>query len=245
MIDILMNQPRELSFRLNIEGNTALTPTANFVVYGKKNMGITFRCDVVEGQAIVVLPVLSDFMNILEEGVARAKLEVVLDGNYFIPWTDQLILKNPIVVTADIDTSTAWVLPKEATEVTAQAPEIFSVPDDNIKPTPSIELHPDTFWEQEDKKAETQEVEPVTEQIIEDKDDKEEQIEPLQEEDSVSTTLDEDTNKEQNPPDASKDIAQESEQNGAKESIPNQKSKANSVEGFLDFDGAAGSFLDS
>lgn len=236
MIEILMNQPRELSFNLSIAGGaTPVTPIARFVIQGINDIGITFKCDIVDGHAVVTLPLLKDFMGILKEGIAKAQLEVMLSGSYFVPWSDQILLKNPIIVSASIDPEPDFCeAPIEAFDVQVQEPEMTTptLPSDDYGVISAIGLHPNTFREEEEKNGENdRQTDSGNDPRISERD--------LPEETKSIEETREETQEDKTTINEKKKVPEK------ENPLPSQEEEVNPIAKFLDFNGKAGSFFDS
>ena len=97
-IDLLLDEENELTFQLNVEGNSPGTAQCRLKLAGE-NMDLLFEAKSQEaGEVSVVLPPLS---HVLREGDYDMSLEVIVDDKFFKPLTLTGSFEKSVKVTAE------------------------------------------------------------------------------------------------------------------------------------------------
>jgi len=104
-MELFRDKITNLKFQLNIEGNNE-TPIVRFVIPLKDNLNFSVDAvvDYKGNSAKVIIPPLK---SVITEGHIDSKtkvyLEVMVDDGYFIPWLDDLDVKESLRITANIE----------------------------------------------------------------------------------------------------------------------------------------------
>ena len=97
-IDLLLDEENELTFQLNVEGNSPGAAQCRLKLAGE-NMDLLFEANSHEsGEISVVLPPLS---HVLKEGDYDMSLEVIVDDKFFKPLTITGTFEKSVKVTAE------------------------------------------------------------------------------------------------------------------------------------------------
>ena len=100
MMELKLNKESKLSFEMNIEGNKE-TPKARLMFEMEDGLELALKGKITEGTIEVEIPSLMDLKEKLSGDNVRGYLEVMVDGNYFIPWDETFSLKAPVTVQAE------------------------------------------------------------------------------------------------------------------------------------------------
>lgn len=111
MIELSSTETTTIGFKINIEGNSE-TPSARFLLKISDDISLMFPSRVHEDKAVVNVPALS-FLSSLKESELPACLEVMVNGSYFTPWQGMALLKTPVKVQANLDTSQSVNMAKQ------------------------------------------------------------------------------------------------------------------------------------
>ena len=79
-----------LEFNVDIQGyaNTSTTKAPKVrMILEQKNMGFCMVATKEDKTYTVVIP---EMKNIMESGVCEARMEVIIDNKYFVPWESQI-----------------------------------------------------------------------------------------------------------------------------------------------------------
>lgn len=99
MITIDPDKSKVLEFKINISGN-ASQPSARLVMPLGENLNLSILGEVHNGAIQVTVPKLRHFYEGLKAG--SAQLEIIVDGNVFTPWIDQVEFKETLKVVAEV-----------------------------------------------------------------------------------------------------------------------------------------------
>tara|TARA_R110002060_G_scaffold15516_1_gene21665 strand:+ start:495 stop:1022 length:528 start_codon:yes stop_codon:yes gene_type:complete len=102
MGDIKLSLDREniLEFNVDIQGysNTSISkPPQVRMILEQKDMGFCMVAKKEDKNYSVVIP---EMKNILESGVCNARMEVIIDNKYFVPWESQIEFDKEVKVEA-------------------------------------------------------------------------------------------------------------------------------------------------
>ena len=102
MEDMKLSLDREniLEFNVDIQGysNTSISkPPQVRMVLEQKDMGFCMSAQKEDKNYSVVIP---EMKNILESGVCDARMEVIIDNKYFVPWESQIEFDKEVKVEA-------------------------------------------------------------------------------------------------------------------------------------------------
>lgn len=124
MISVRANKEFDLNFKVHIQGSDD-QPQTRFVFEMAHGINVSFPgiYDSENEMVEVSLPTLSS-MGLFEQTEAvNAKLEIIVEGNYFVPWKDQVTIKQPIKISAEsIETETESL--EEAVSAVENTPTI-------------------------------------------------------------------------------------------------------------------------
>jgi len=101
MMNIKADKEFNLSFKVNVEGSNE-KPDVRFAFVMPNGVNISFPGqyngnDMVE----VSLPSLESLGLFNETSSINAKLEVIVENNYFVPWNDTIGIRHPVRVSAE------------------------------------------------------------------------------------------------------------------------------------------------
>jgi hypothetical protein len=99
MITIDPDKSKVLEFKINISGN-ASQPSARLVMPLGENLNLSILGEVHNSAIQVTVPKLRHFYEGLKSG--SIQLEIIVDGNVFIPWIDQVEFKETLKVVAEV-----------------------------------------------------------------------------------------------------------------------------------------------
>jgi len=104
MLRLSANKEKELTFEVQIGGVNDFDQIESFFRIVFEGIEYGFPCKVTSEAIQVNLPPLNKVIakRIREGDEVDIKLEVVVDGNYLIPWRDRAKLSNPLVIEAKI-----------------------------------------------------------------------------------------------------------------------------------------------
>ena len=102
MEDMKLSLDREniLEFNVDIQGyaNTSTTKAPKVrMILEQKNMGFCMVATKEDKTYSVVIP---EMKNIMESGVCEARMEVIIDSKYFVPWESQIEFDREVKVEA-------------------------------------------------------------------------------------------------------------------------------------------------
>jgi uncharacterized membrane protein len=113
-----------LEFNVNIQGyaNTSTTNTPKVrMILEQKNMGFCMVATKEDKTYSVVIP---EMKNIMESGICDARMEVIIDNKYFVPWESQIEFDKEVKVEASpIIKSEPEVMSVQAQPVIKEEPE--------------------------------------------------------------------------------------------------------------------------
>jgi len=98
MTNISLSKPTELNFRLNVEGAKEV-PKVRFLMTFSEDYSVMIEGTAANNIATVKIPRMSFLEGSGIESVP-SKLEVIVDGQYFMPWADNLNVKKEVKVEA-------------------------------------------------------------------------------------------------------------------------------------------------
>ncbi len=116
MIKIDPDKSKVLEFKINISGN-ASQPSARLVMPLGENLNLSILGEVHNGSIQVTVPKLRHFYEDLKAG--SAQLEVIVDGNVFTPWIDQIEFDEQLKVVAEIISEKDIINPNSKVQVGA------------------------------------------------------------------------------------------------------------------------------
>jgi len=101
MINLNINEKKSLQFDVSVSGvemkdlRGSMKLVMNEVHYG-------FPIIILDGKIVVEIPALSDFLKeeALNEKTVDAKLEIIANDTFLVPWEDQIVLESPVKVEA-------------------------------------------------------------------------------------------------------------------------------------------------
>lgn len=102
MANISLSKETELNFKLNVEGAKEV-PTVRFLMNFSEDYSVMISGTAANNVATVKVPKMPFLESSNIESVP-AKLEVIVDGQYFMPWADNLGIKKEVKVEAVADT---------------------------------------------------------------------------------------------------------------------------------------------
>ena len=98
MANISLSKETELNFKLNVEGAKEI-PTVRFLMKFSEEYSVMISGTAANNIATVKIPKMPFLSEAKLESVP-AKLEVIVDGQYFMPWADNLGIKKEVKVEA-------------------------------------------------------------------------------------------------------------------------------------------------
>jgi len=102
-MEIMRDKVTELEFKLNLEGNTGEPEVALIAELGSYKM--SFPGKIQEDTATVNIPALKDILKSIPEST-NLRLEVMVDGAFFVPWEESATFKKSVTVEAVVKNST-------------------------------------------------------------------------------------------------------------------------------------------
>jgi Tfp pilus assembly protein PilZ len=160
MLEIFKDKVNTLQFKLNIQGNKE-KPDVRFIITDKENINLFFPGVILNDVISVTIPTLKFLLKDFEL-TGDVYLEILVEGNYYVPWRDQFILSNSVVLSVET------------------VNEIPSINSDIQKPSFAISVEPQNISNlQEEVKSEAKQeekIEPIKEELQE-----EEVKEPIKE----------------------------------------------------------------
>jgi hypothetical protein len=90
MVTIDPDKSKVLEFKVNVVGNLS-DPIARLVMPLGENLNLSILGEIHDNSIQVVIPKLRQFYENLQNG--GAQLEVIIDGNVFVPWEDTIEFK--------------------------------------------------------------------------------------------------------------------------------------------------------
>lgn len=98
MTNISLSKETELNFKLNVEGAKEV-PTVRFLMNFSENYSVMIEGSAANNVATVKIPKMP-FLSYAKLESVPAILEVIVDGQYFMPWADNLGIKKEVKVEA-------------------------------------------------------------------------------------------------------------------------------------------------
>jgi len=101
MINLNINEKKSLQFDVSVSGiETRDLRGSMKIVMNKIQYG--FPIVIMDGKIVVEIPALSGFLKeeVLNEKNVEAKLEIIANDTYLVPWEDQITLEAPMKVEA-------------------------------------------------------------------------------------------------------------------------------------------------
>ena len=117
MIKLNINEKKKLQFDVSVSGIMAQDLRGSMKIV-MENIQYAFPITMVEGKVVVEIPALNNYIkpeSVTNEKMVSAKLEIIADSNYIVPWEDQVMIESPVKVEAvmsDIETIMEKELPK-------------------------------------------------------------------------------------------------------------------------------------
>ena len=116
MITIDPDKSKVLEFAIDITGNST-DPIARLVMPLEENMNLSILGEIHEKSIQVTVPKLRSIYESLKSGAA--KLEIIVDGNVFTPWIDQIEFKEKLKVVVETVSEKEVEKPKDKVQVGA------------------------------------------------------------------------------------------------------------------------------
>lgn len=123
MANISLSKETELNFKLNVEGAKEV-PSVRFIMNFSEDYSVLISGTAANNIATVKIPKMPFLMESNVESIP-AKLEVIVDGQYFMPWTDDLKIKKDVKVEAIVDKEESL---REKTDIAVQLIESETIP---------------------------------------------------------------------------------------------------------------------
>ena len=125
MINVRADREFDLNFKVNIKGSEE-KPNVRFVFEMTQGVNVSFPGVYNKEQqtAEVSLPTLRSMGLFERENSVNAKLEVIVEGNYFVPWKDIVTIHKPIEISAEAYEPDANFLGEEVESTVENAPTI-------------------------------------------------------------------------------------------------------------------------
>jgi len=98
MLTVDLGKSKLLEFKVSIAGNTQ-TPSAKLVFPFAENFELSIPAVIKDDIVQVTIPKLKVFHENLRDG--NIQLQVIVDGNIFVPWTDTVEFKEQLNVVAE------------------------------------------------------------------------------------------------------------------------------------------------
>ena len=95
MLELRDDKLTTLEFQLELHGNEH-PPQARLVLAMSKNVQLMMTAEVADGLVTVSIPPLGKLLKAAVGGAVS--LEVIVDDNYYIPWTGEVVLREGIKV---------------------------------------------------------------------------------------------------------------------------------------------------
>lgn len=226
MIDLKTSKKSELSFQLNVEGSPQESPRARLVIELQNHSVMAIEGTVLKDKVTIEVPPLKSLREEFLPEKTKCYLEVIIGENYFIPWENELNLREPISVKAEATESSDI---KESED----APTRVSISMDSVAEK----------IEEEDEK-ENEEIEktesPEPNENLENVASKEEEEEEAMEEETMEEGV---ADQEEDIEDSSNDMVEETNKPYGKEATRNEK-KVYTYKEFLTNSVSARDYLD-
>lgn len=101
MINVKADKEFDLSFKVNVEGSEE-KPDVRFAFVMPNGVNVSFPGKYNKDNMVEVsLPSLESLGLFRETSAVNAKLEVIIENNYFIPWSDTIGIRHPVRVSAE------------------------------------------------------------------------------------------------------------------------------------------------
>jgi len=117
-----------LEFNVDIQGyaNTSITKAPKVrMILEQKNMGFCMVATKEDKTYSIVIP---EMKNIMESGICEARMEVIIDNKYFVPWESQIEFDREVKVEA------APIIKSEPEPLSVQAQPVIKEEPDPQKP---------------------------------------------------------------------------------------------------------------
>jgi hypothetical protein len=124
MMRIKADKEFELRFKVDVKGSKE-TPETRFVFEMANGIKVAFPGQKSGKLVNVPFPTLDSLGIFAENESLDAKLEVIVEGNYFVPWEDKVQLLQPIRVSAESIEPEGGELEEEHVEAHVNAPVII------------------------------------------------------------------------------------------------------------------------
>lgn len=124
MMRIKADKEFELRFKVDVKGSKE-TPETRFVFEMANGIKVGFPGQKSGKLVNVPFPTLDSLGIFAENETLNAKLEVIVEGNYFVPWQDKVQLLQPIRVSAESVEPTEEELAEDHVEAHVNAPDII------------------------------------------------------------------------------------------------------------------------
>lgn len=101
MINVKADKEFDLNFQVNVEGSKE-TPEVRFAFMMPNGVNVSFPGQYTKDNMVEVsLPSLESLGLFQETSAVNAKLEVMIENNYFVPWKDTIGIRHPVRVSAE------------------------------------------------------------------------------------------------------------------------------------------------
>lgn len=101
MINVKSDKEFDLNFKVNVEGSEE-TPEVRFAFMMPNGVNVSFPGQYKENNMVEVsLPSLDSLGLFHETSAVNAKLEVMIESNYFVPWKDTIGIRHKLRVSAE------------------------------------------------------------------------------------------------------------------------------------------------
>lgn len=140
MMNVKADKEFDLNFKVNVEGSEE-TPEVRFAFMMPNGVNVSFPGKYTKDEMVEVsLPSLESLGLFRETSAVNAKLEVIIEGNYFVPWKDTIGIRHPVRVSAEsVEYDNQETLDEAATAVSS-GPTITYKESDEEKFSPAERL---------------------------------------------------------------------------------------------------------
>lgn len=141
MMNVRADKEFDLSFKVNVEGSEE-KPDVRFAFVMPNGVNVSFPGRYTEDDLVEVsLPSLESLGLFRETSAVNAKLEVIIENNYFIPWKDKIGIRHPVRVSAEsVEYETQETLDESAKAISSGGPTITYKESDEEKFSPADRL---------------------------------------------------------------------------------------------------------
>lgn len=101
MIPLRLNETADLTFTVGLEG-TSNQPESRLVLSLREGQEFSIAGSYKDDQVRVSVPALAALEPLMESENVQARLEVLVDGHYFTPWSDSFKIERPVGVKSDL-----------------------------------------------------------------------------------------------------------------------------------------------